>query len=122
MMCTSRPRRFAASACAPATASRGSICSPKESERYFALLKVEKINGEAPDVARDKILFDNLTPLYPHEKFKLECEDDPKNFSTRTLSTCWCRSAWGQRGLIVSTPARWQYDAPAKHRHRHREE
>ena len=50
----------------------GTIRPPKESERYFALIKVDKINGEAPEVARDKILFDNLTPLYPQRKFDLE--------------------------------------------------
>src|ERR1043166_3348656 len=47
----------------------GTIRPPKESERYFALIKVDKINGEAPEIARDKILFDNLTPLYPQKKF-----------------------------------------------------
>jgi len=50
----------------------GQIRPPKEGERYFALLKVESVNYESPDVARDKILFDNLTPLYPMEKLKLE--------------------------------------------------
>jgi len=82
---------------------QGSIRPPKESERYFALLKVEKINGEPPEVARDKILFDNLTPLYPHKKFKLECEDDPKNYSTRTIDLL-VPIGMGQRCLIVSPP------------------
>src|SRR5262250_332577 len=50
----------------------GTIRPPKESERYFALIKVDKINGESPEIARDKILFDNLTPLYPQKKFSLE--------------------------------------------------
>ena len=50
----------------------GSIRPPKEREAYFALLKVDKINGEPPEVARDKILFDNLTPLYPQQKFNIE--------------------------------------------------
>src|SRR5688572_368839 len=50
----------------------GQIRPPKESERYFALLKVEKVNYEDPEVARDKILFDNLTPLYPEERLVLE--------------------------------------------------
>src|SRR5271170_5822109 len=50
----------------------GSVRPPKEREAYFALLKVDKINGEAPEIARDKILFDNLTPLYPNAKFDLE--------------------------------------------------
>jgi len=51
---------------------QGTIRPPKESERFFALIKVDKINGEAPEIARDKILFDNLTPLYPQKKFDLE--------------------------------------------------
>ncbi|MBI4746263.1 MAG: Rho termination factor N-terminal domain-containing protein, partial [Deltaproteobacteria bacterium] len=50
----------------------GQIRPPKESEKYFALLKVDKVNFEDPEVARDKILFDNLTPLYPQERIKLE--------------------------------------------------
>ena len=49
----------------------GSIRPPKEREAYFALLKVDKINNEPPEVARDKILFDNLTPLYPQQKFNI---------------------------------------------------
>ena len=71
---TSRRRRSAASACAPATPSCGQIRPPKEGERYFALLKVESINFEAPEAARHKILFDNLTPLYPQEKFNARGE------------------------------------------------
>src|SRR6184192_3426396 len=61
----------------------GQIRPPKDSERYFALLKVEKVNFEDPEVAREKILFDNLTPLYPHERFNLEYE--PKKYSTRII-------------------------------------
>ncbi|MEK6678856.1 MAG: Rho termination factor N-terminal domain-containing protein, partial [Nitrospirota bacterium] len=61
----------------------GQIRPPKESERYFALLKVEKINFEDPEVARDKILFDNLTPIFPDEKLKLEY--DQKDMSTRVM-------------------------------------
>src|SRR5436853_2970595 len=61
----------------------GQIRPPKDSERYFALLKVEKVNFEDPDVAREKILFDNLTPLYPHARFNLEY--DPKKYSTRII-------------------------------------
>jgi transcription termination factor Rho len=54
----------------------GQIRQPKESERYFALLKVEAVNYEDPEVARDKILFDNLTPLYPERKMGLEADSD----------------------------------------------
>jgi len=79
----------------------GSIRPPKEREAYFALLKVDKINGEAPEVARDKILFDNLTPLYPQAKFNLE--NGTKGFSTRIIDML-CPVGKGQRCLIVSPP------------------
>ncbi|RTZ98831.1 MAG: transcription termination factor Rho [Deltaproteobacteria bacterium] len=79
----------------------GQIRQPKESERYFALLKVEAVNYENPDVARDKILFDNLTPLYPDRKTNLET--DPENFSTRIMDLM-IPIGFGQRGLIVSPP------------------
>jgi len=81
----------------------GGIRPPKENERYFALLKVEKINGEAPEVARDKILFDNLTPLYPTEKFNLERADEQKNYSDRIIDLL-VPVGKGQRCLIVSPP------------------
>ena len=61
----------------------GQIRPPKESERYFALLKVESINYEDPEIARDKILFDNLTPIFPTEKIRLEC--NPEDYSTRVM-------------------------------------
>ncbi len=79
----------------------GQIRQPKESERYFALLKVEAINFEDPDVARDKILFDNLTPLFPEKKIKLEL--DKNDFSTRIMDMM-TPLGFGQRGLIVSPP------------------
>ncbi|MDM8552379.1 transcription termination factor Rho [Desulfobacterales bacterium HSG2] len=79
----------------------GQIRQPKESERYFALLKVEAINYEDPEVAREKILFDNLTPLYPDKKISLE--SDPGNFSTRIMDLM-TPIGFGQRGLIVSPP------------------
>jgi transcription termination factor Rho len=79
----------------------GQIRQPKESERYFALLKVEAVNYEDPEVARDKILFDNLTPLYPERKVNLESQ--PENFSTRILDLM-IPLGFGQRGLIVSPP------------------
>ena len=79
----------------------GSIRPPKEREAYFALLKVDKINGEPPEVARDKILFDNLTPLYPQAKFNLETGQ--KGFSTRIIDML-CPVGKGQRCLIVSPP------------------
>jgi len=79
----------------------GQIRPPKESERYFALLKVEKINFEDPEVARDKILFDNLTPLYPEERINLE--HDPGEFCTRVMDLI-TPIGKGQRGLIVAAP------------------
>ena len=79
----------------------GEVRPPKEGEKYFALLKVDTVNLESPEQARDKILFDNLTPLYPEEKLNLEF--DPKNFSTRTLDL-FAPIGKGQRALIVSPP------------------
>ena len=79
----------------------GQIRPPKESERYFALLKVEKINYEDPEVARDKILFDNLTPLYPEERINLE--HDPNEYCTRVMELI-APIGKGQRGLIVAAP------------------
>jgi transcription termination factor Rho len=80
----------------------GQIRPPKESERYYALLKVEQCNFEDPEeVNRDKILFDNLTPLYPDERIKLETET--KNFSMRIMDMM-TPIGKGQRGLIVSPP------------------
>ncbi|GLI38415.1 transcription termination factor Rho [Geobacter hydrogenophilus] len=79
----------------------GQIRPPKEGERYFALLKVETVNFEPPEVARDKILFDNLTPLYPDEKLKLETT--PDNMPMRVLELV-SPIGKGQRGLIVAPP------------------
>ena len=79
----------------------GQIRQPKESERYFALLKVEAINYEDPESARDKILFDNLTPLYPTLKTNLEV--DAENYSARIMDLL-TPIGFGQRGLIVSPP------------------
>ncbi|MDY6792324.1 MAG: transcription termination factor Rho [Thermodesulfobacteriota bacterium] len=79
----------------------GQIRQPKESERYFALLKVEAVNFEDPEIARDKILFDNLTPLYPERKMEIETDSD--NYSTRIMDLM-IPIGFGQRGLIVSPP------------------
>ncbi|HBR16296.1 MAG: transcription termination factor Rho [Deltaproteobacteria bacterium RIFCSPLOWO2_12_FULL_43_16] len=81
----------------------GQIRPPKEGERYFALLKVEKVNYEDPDVAREKILFDNLTPLYPQEKIKLELAGKKTDLSMRIMDL-FTPTGKGQRGLIVSPP------------------
>src|SRR5271156_1606274 len=79
----------------------GLIRPPKEGERYFALLKVESINYEEPERARDKILFDNLTPLYPQERIKLEY--DREDYTTRILDLV-APFGKGQRGLVVAAP------------------
>jgi transcription termination factor Rho len=79
----------------------GQIRPPKDGERYFALIKVEAINFEHPDIARNKIFFDNLTPLYPSERIRLETASD--NLSARVMDLM-CPIGKGQRGLIVSPP------------------
>ncbi len=79
----------------------GQIRPPKEGERYFALLKVEAVNYEDPEDTRDKILFDNLVPLYPDERVSLET--DPDNYSTRVMDMLTPLGK-GQRGLIVASP------------------
>jgi len=80
---------------------RGQIRPPKDNERYFALLKLETINGEDPDEAKHRVPFDNLTPLYPMEKFTLETSHD--NLTGRTLDLL-SPIGKGQRGIIVSPP------------------
>ena len=79
----------------------GLIRSPKEGERYFALLKVEAINYEHPDNARRRVLFDNLTPLYPHEQLKLS--HAPTELTTRVVDLL-VPIGKGQRALIVAAP------------------
>ncbi|MEE2788593.1 MAG: transcription termination factor Rho [Myxococcota bacterium] len=79
----------------------GQIRPPKDNERYFALLKVEHINFEEPEASKRKILFDNLTPLYPDERLVMEYHQ--KNYSTRIVDLL-CPVGKGQRALIVSPP------------------
>jgi len=81
----------------------GQIRPPKDTERYFAMLKVEMVNYEDPEVARDKILFDNLTPLYPQEKIQLEINGHSNNYSARVMDLL-TPIGKGQRGLIVAAP------------------
>src|SRR5680860_1636100 len=82
----------------------GEIRSPKEGERYFALLKVNTINFEEPDKARHKVHFDNLTPLYPEQRLEMEVIDpSKKDMSTRVIDLV-APLGKGQRGLIVSPP------------------
>jgi transcription termination factor Rho len=79
----------------------GQIRPPKEGERYFALIKVEAINFEPPDVARDKVFFDNLTPLYPNEHLRMETNSE--NLSGR-VADLFTPIGKGQRALIVAPP------------------
>lgn len=79
----------------------GTIRPPKEKEKYFALLKVDKINGKAPEKARERILFENLTPLYPDERLVMETTRE--RLSTRVLDLA-APIGKGQRGLIVAPP------------------
>ena len=79
----------------------GSVRAPKEGERYFALLKVEEVNFISPEQNAEKVLFDNLTPLYPNERLNLE--HDPSNYSTRVIDMM-VPLGKGQRCLIVAPP------------------
>ncbi len=79
----------------------GTIRPPKEKEKYFALLKVDKINGKSPEKAKERILFENLTPLYPNERIVMETTKD--KLSTRVLDLA-APVGKGQRGLIVAPP------------------
>jgi transcription termination factor Rho len=83
----------------------GVIQEPNDNERYFALMSVEKINFEEPEKARHKVAFENLTPLYPDERLKMEIEDDPtvKDRSARIIDLV-APIGKGQRGLIVAPP------------------
>ena len=79
----------------------GQVRPPKDGERYFALIKVEAVNFEAPDQARNKLFFENLTPLYPQERIRLETT--PDNLSARVMDLM-TPIGKGQRGLIVAPP------------------
>ena len=79
----------------------GQIRPPKDGERFFALLRVDTVNFENPDIAKERTLFDNLTPIYPLDRFKLEY--DKKKLSTRMMDLL-TPIGKGQRGLIVSPP------------------
>ncbi len=79
----------------------GQIRPPKDNEKYFALLKIEKINFDDPEIAKDKIIFDNLTPIYPCERIQLETT--PTKLSTRVMDL-FTPIGKGQRGLIVAPP------------------
>lgn len=80
---------------------QGTIRPPKEGEKYFALIKIELINGKSPALVRDRVSFEHLTPLFPEEKFNLEY--NPSNYSTRIIDLI-TPIGKGQRGLIVAQP------------------
>lgn len=82
----------------------GEIRAPKDSERYFALLKVDTINGELPEKVRHRINFDNLTPLYPDRKIKLEVDDPTKKAFTQRVIELVSPIGFGQRALLVAPP------------------
>jgi transcription termination factor Rho len=79
----------------------GQVRPPKDGERYFALVKIEAINFDSPEANRDKVIFDNLTPLYPNERIRLETE--PENMTARVLDM-FTPQGKGQRALIVAAP------------------
>jgi len=82
----------------------GTIRPPKESERYFALLKVDTINFESPEAAKSKVLFENLTPLHPNRRIKLERDNASSENLTGRVIDMIAPIGMGQRGLIVSPP------------------
>src|SRR6186713_490311 len=82
----------------------GEIRTPKDGERYFALVKVDKVNGEIPEAAKNKILFENLTPLHPDKAFKLERDIKAEENLTGRVLDIVAPIGKGQRGLIVSPP------------------
>jgi transcription termination factor Rho len=83
---------------------KGNIRPPKESERYFALLRVEEINEQTPDEAKNKILFENLTPLHPDEHLRLERDNESAENLTSRVIDMIAPVGKGQRGLLVSSP------------------
>ncbi|MCX7893705.1 MAG: transcription termination factor Rho, partial [Burkholderiales bacterium] len=82
----------------------GEIRTPKDGERYFALVKVDKVNGEPPEAAKNKILFENLTPLHPDKLLRLEREIKAEENITSRIIDIIAPIGKGQRGLIVSPP------------------
>ena len=83
---------------------KGNIRPPKESERYFALLRVEEINEQTPEEAKNKILFENLTPLHPDENLRLERDNESAENLTSRVIDMIAPVGKGQRGLLVSSP------------------
>ncbi|HEX4842674.1 MAG TPA: transcription termination factor Rho, partial [Limnobacter sp.] len=82
----------------------GEVRTPKDGERYFALVKVDKVNGEAPEASKHKILFENLTPLHPNQPLKLEREMRGEENNTGRIIDMVAPIGKGQRGLLVAPP------------------
>ena len=82
----------------------GEVRTPKDGERYFALVKVDKVNGESPEASKHKILFENLTPLHPNEPLKLERDMRGEENNTGRLIDLVSPIGKGQRGLLVAPP------------------
>src|SRR3972149_1522256 len=97
----SRRRRSGGLTCGTGDTTSGQVRPPKEGENYFALVKIDAINFESPEEARNKIFFDNLTPLYPQERMKLETTKE--NLSARVMDLLTPLGK-GQRALIVAPP------------------
>ena len=97
----------------------GEIRTPKDGERYFALVKVDKVNGEPPENSKHKILFENLTPLHPTGALKLERDIRAEENITSRIIDIIAPIGKGQRGLLVSPPEVRQDGDDAAHRPRH---
>jgi len=82
----------------------GEVRTPKDGERYFALVKVDKVNGEAPEASKHKILFENLTPLHPNQPLKLERDMRGEENNTGRIIDLVAPIGKGQRGLLVAPP------------------
>ncbi len=98
------PVRSAASTCVPAIPFRARFDRPRRGERYFALLKVNEINYDRPENAKNKILFENLTPLFAQERLRMEIGNGSTEDLTARVIDLVCPMGKGQRALIVSPP------------------
>src|SRR5881396_3804790 len=85
-------------------AIEGEVRVPKDGERYFALVKVDKVNGESPEASKHRILFENLTPLHPNEPLRLEREMNGQENITGRIIDMIAPIGKGQRGLLVASP------------------
>src|SRR3546814_10683067 len=82
----------------------GEVRTPKDGERYFALVKVDKVNGVAPEAIKHRIMFENLTPLHPNQPLRLERDINSEENLTGRIMDIFATIGTGQRGLIVARP------------------